>query len=194
MPGTFIFGGQPATGAQGHVGAARQPRYASCWPTVIPITALYSSHSIYSFHVLHSMYCIPCIARCQRLDVVAQRRQTQIDIEQLMTEEAAEDSHSSDSEQDNSDGTHPEPFNSTPMAANPISSGSPHVRPMGVHRTCGARRNQEKIPTRRIFSKKALLKKGVQKVFAMCFVKEIRPTFQAVRAIMFWSGGLQFRQ
>ena len=34
-------------------------------------------------------------------------------------------------------GPRPEPFNSTPMAVNPISSGSPHVRPMGVHRTCG---------------------------------------------------------
>ena len=30
-----------------------------------------------------------------------------------------------------------EPFNSTPMGVSPISSGSPHVRPMGVHRTCG---------------------------------------------------------
>ena len=29
-----------------------------------------------------------------------------------------------------------EPFNSTPMGANSISPGSPHVRPMGVHRTC----------------------------------------------------------
>ena len=35
------------------------------------------------------------------------------------------------------DGTRPEPFNSTPMGVNSISSGSPHVRPMGVHRTCG---------------------------------------------------------
>ena len=34
-------------------------------------------------------------------------------------------------------GTRREPFNSTPMAVNPISSGSPHVRPIGVHRTCG---------------------------------------------------------
>ena len=33
------------------------------------------------------------------------------------------------------DGTRPEPFNFTPMAVNSISSGSPHVRPMG--RTCG---------------------------------------------------------
>ena len=33
--------------------------------------------------------------------------------------------------------TRHEPFNSTPMGVNPISSGSPHVRPMGVHRTCG---------------------------------------------------------
>jgi len=33
------------------------------------------------------------------------------------------------------DGTRPEPFNFTPMGVNPISSGSPHVRPMG--RTCG---------------------------------------------------------
>ena len=32
-------------------------------------------------------------------------------------------------------GTRHEPFNFTPMAANPITSGSPHVRPMG--RTCG---------------------------------------------------------
>ena len=31
--------------------------------------------------------------------------------------------------------TRREPFNYTPMAVNPISSGSPHVRPMG--RTCG---------------------------------------------------------
>ena len=34
-------------------------------------------------------------------------------------------------------GTRREPFNYTPMGVNPISSGSPHVRPMGVHRTCG---------------------------------------------------------
>ena len=33
--------------------------------------------------------------------------------------------------------THHEPFNFNPMVVNPISSGSPHVRPMGVHRTCG---------------------------------------------------------
>ena len=31
-----------------------------------------------------------------------------------------------------------EPFTSTPVGVNSISSGSPHVRPMGVHRTCGA--------------------------------------------------------
>ena len=31
--------------------------------------------------------------------------------------------------------TRPEPFNFTPMGVNPISSGSPRVRPMG--RTCG---------------------------------------------------------
>ena len=30
-----------------------------------------------------------------------------------------------------------EPFNSTPVGVNSISSGSPHVRPMGVHRACG---------------------------------------------------------
>jgi len=35
-------------------------------------------------------------------------------------------------------GTRHKPFNSTPMGVNSISSGSPHVRPMGVHRTCGA--------------------------------------------------------
>ena len=40
-------------------------------------------------------------------------------------------------------GTRPEPFNFTPMGVNSISFGSPHVRRMGVHRTCG-RRNQEK--------------------------------------------------
>ena len=34
-------------------------------------------------------------------------------------------------------GTPPEPFNVTPMGVNSIPSGSPHVRPMGVHRTCG---------------------------------------------------------
>ena len=34
-------------------------------------------------------------------------------------------------------GTRREPFNSTPMAVNSISSGPPHVCPMGVHRTCG---------------------------------------------------------
>ena len=34
-------------------------------------------------------------------------------------------------------GTLREPFNFTPMGVNPISPGSPHVRPMGVHRTCG---------------------------------------------------------
>ena len=34
-------------------------------------------------------------------------------------------------------GTRHEPFNSTPMGVNPISPGSPHVRPVGVHRTCG---------------------------------------------------------
>ena len=49
-------------------------------------------------------------------------------------------------------GTRGEPFNSTPMAVNPISSGSPHVRPMGVHRTCGEPDEFEsrKIPTRNI--------------------------------------------
>ena len=31
-----------------------------------------------------------------------------------------------------------EPFNSAPMGFNSTSSGPPHVRPMGVHRTCGA--------------------------------------------------------
>ena len=35
-------------------------------------------------------------------------------------------------------GTRREPFNFTPMAVNSISFGSPHVHPMGVHRTCGA--------------------------------------------------------
>ena len=30
-----------------------------------------------------------------------------------------------------------EAFNSRPMAVKSISFGSPHVRPMGVHRTCG---------------------------------------------------------
>jgi len=35
-------------------------------------------------------------------------------------------------------GTRREPFNFTPMGVNPISPGPAHVRPMGVHRTCGA--------------------------------------------------------
>ena len=35
------------------------------------------------------------------------------------------------------EGLQREPFNFTPMAVNSVSSGSPHVRPMGVHRTCG---------------------------------------------------------
>ena len=35
------------------------------------------------------------------------------------------------------DGTRREPFNSTPMAANSISSGSPHVRCTPMGRTCG---------------------------------------------------------
>ena len=35
-------------------------------------------------------------------------------------------------------GTRHEPFNFTPMGVNPISPGSPHVRPTGVHRTCEA--------------------------------------------------------
>ena len=34
-------------------------------------------------------------------------------------------------------GAHPEPFNSTPMAVRSISPARLHVRPMGVHRTCG---------------------------------------------------------
>ena len=34
-------------------------------------------------------------------------------------------------------GTRREPFNFTPMGVNSISFGSPHVRRMGVHRTCG---------------------------------------------------------
>ena len=33
--------------------------------------------------------------------------------------------------------TQREPLNSTPMAVNSISFGSPRVRPIGVHRTCG---------------------------------------------------------
>ena len=33
--------------------------------------------------------------------------------------------------------TRPEPFNFTPMGVDSLSSGPPHVRPMGVHRTCG---------------------------------------------------------
>ena len=35
------------------------------------------------------------------------------------------------------DGTRRSPFNSTPMGVNSIPPGSPRVRPMGVHRTCG---------------------------------------------------------
>ena len=44
-----------------------------------------------------------------------------------------------------------EPFNSTPMGVNSSSSGSPHVRPMGVHRTCGEPlAKSRKIPTRKM--------------------------------------------
>ena len=40
-----------------------------------------------------------------------------------------------------------EPFNSTPMAANSISFGSPHVRPTWACRTCGEpNENQERCP------------------------------------------------
>ena len=46
-------------------------------------------------------------------------------------------------------GTRPEPFNFTPMGANPISPGPPHVRPMGV-RTCVSQTKSRKIPTRNI--------------------------------------------
>ena len=35
-------------------------------------------------------------------------------------------------------GTHHEPSNSTPMAVNSVPLAPPHVRTMGVHRTCGA--------------------------------------------------------
>ena len=46
-------------------------------------------------------------------------------------------------------GTRREPFNSTSMAVNSTSFGSPHVRPMGVHRTCGELDEiKRKIPTR----------------------------------------------
>ena len=42
-------------------------------------------------------------------------------------------------------GARREPFNFTPMGVNPISPGSPHVRPMG--RTCGEPDEVKKIPT-----------------------------------------------
>ena len=45
--------------------------------------------------------------------------------------------------------TRPEPFNSTPMGVNPISSGSPHVHPMGY--VWRARRNQEKYPPEKCY-------------------------------------------
>ena len=38
---------------------------------------------------------------------------------------------------DHAPGTRREPFTSTPMGVNSIPFGSPHVRLMGVHRTCG---------------------------------------------------------
>ena len=47
-------------------------------------------------------------------------------------------------------GTRREPFNFTPMGVNPISSGSPHVRPMG--RTCGEPDEIKKIPIRNIYT------------------------------------------
>ena len=34
-------------------------------------------------------------------------------------------------------GTPPQPFNFAPMGVNSFAFGSPHVRPTGVHRTCG---------------------------------------------------------
>ena len=43
------------------------------------------------------------------------------------------------------------PFNSTPMAVNSSSVGSPHVRPTGVRRTCGEpNEKSRKIPTRNL--------------------------------------------
>ncbi len=47
-------------------------------------------------------------------------------------------------------GTRREPFNFTPMAVNPISSGSPHVRCTPMGRTCGEPDEIKKIPTRKI--------------------------------------------
>ena len=45
---------------------------------------------------------------------------------------------STQAEYNKTSGPRPEPFNYTPMAVNPISSGSPHVRPMWALSTCGA--------------------------------------------------------
>ena len=49
-----------------------------------------------------------------------------------------------------------EPFNFTPTEVNSISLGSPHVRPWGVHRTCGEPDEIKKIPTRKIPTRKIL--------------------------------------
>ena len=43
--------------------------------------------------------------------------------------------------------TRREPFNVTPIEVNSISFGPPHVRPMGVHRTCVGPTQSRKIPT-----------------------------------------------
>ena len=52
-------------------------------------------------------------------------------------------------------GARREPFNATPMGVNSISFGSPHVRPMGAHRTRGEPNEikidmSRKMPTRQI--------------------------------------------
>ena len=49
-------------------------------------------------------------------------------------------------------GTRHEPFNYTHMGVNSIPSGSPHVRPMGVHRTCGGPNEIKKNTHPKIFT------------------------------------------
>ena len=50
--------------------------------------------------------------------------------------------------------THREPFNSTPIGANPISPAHPHVRPMRALRTCrrASAGETKKTPTRNMFT------------------------------------------
>ena len=70
-------------------------------------------------------------------------------------------------------GTRPEPFNSTPTGVNSIPSGSPHVRPMGVHRTCGEPDEIKKSTHPKYFT--ALFRAGVQSLLTVSGLGGMRP-------------------